>query len=122
MIFCGVLCTCTGNETEKNHVVQHRQRLSSLTSHHPPFPLFIRCFPPPNHQSLNNPRKPRLISRERQRERERRLEARIVESEEARIEVEAEAGRLQAFLDEMRGLGPLFVQPRRGGANEGAAE
>eukprot|EP00752_Nemacystus_decipiens_P010589 g9430.t1 len=61
-------------------------------------------------------------SRERQRERERRLEARIAESEEARIEVEAEAGRLQAFLDEMRGLGPLFRHSRQGGWNEAAAE
>eukprot|EP00903_Cladosiphon_okamuranus_P009394 g8958.t1 len=61
-------------------------------------------------------------SRQRQRERERRLEARIAESEEARIEVEAEAGRLQAFLDEMRGLRPLFVQPWRGGGNGAAAE
>lgn len=61
-------------------------------------------------------------SRERQRARERRLEARLAESEDARIEVEAEAGRLQAFLDEMRGLGPPFGQPWRGGGMEMAVE
>lgn len=58
-------------------------------------------------------------SHERQRERERRLEARMAESEDARIEVEAEAGRLQAFLDEMRGLGPPFAQPWQGGGGCG---
>lgn len=56
--------------------------------------------------------------RQGQRQRERRLEARLAESEDARIEVEAEAGRLQAFLDEMKGLGPPVVRGWRG---EGAA-
>lgn len=49
----------------------------------------------------------------------------MVQSEDARIEVEAEAGRLQAFLDEMRRLGPSFAPPpRRGGREEemGAAD
>ncbi|CBJ25623.1 hypothetical protein Esi_0003_0342 [Ectocarpus siliculosus] len=59
-------------------------------------------------------------SRERQKQRERRLAARMAESEDARIEVEAEAGRLQAFLDEMRGLGPPIVQYWRGGAEREA--
>lgn len=35
------------------------------------------------------------------------LEGRLARSEDARIELEAEASRLQAFLDEMRGLGPM---------------
>ncbi|CAM9593385.1 unnamed protein product [Ectocarpus sp. 4 AP-2014] len=59
-------------------------------------------------------------SRERQKQRERRLAARMAESEDARIEVEAEAGRLQAFLDEMRGLGPPIVQNWRGGVEREA--
>ncbi len=59
------------------------------------------------------------VSRERQRERERRLAARMVQSEDARIEVEAEAGRLQAFLDEMRKLGPPFATPPRRGSRGG---
>lgn len=53
-----------------------------------------------------------LISRhendDNQRERERKLEALVALSEDARIEAEAEAGRLQAFVDEMRVLGPPF--------------
>lgn len=59
-------------------------------------------------------------SRERQRERERRLETRLAESEDARTEIEAEVGRLQAFVDEMRGVGGAPFVPWRGG--EGAAE
>lgn len=52
--------------------------------------------------------------RERQRHRELRLEARLAQSEDARIEMEAEAGRLQAFIDEMRGLGPLPLNTAAG--------
>lgn len=58
---------------------------------------------------------------ERQRERERRLESRLAASEDARIKIEAEAERLQAFLDEMRGrLGVPFAQVWHG--ERGAAE
>lgn len=67
--------------------------------------------PKPSNGDISSINQPHLVSREKQRERERRLEARVAESEEARIEVEAEAGRLQAFLEEMRGLGPIFAQP-----------
>lgn len=55
-----------------------------------------------------------LSRRDNQRERERKLEARMAVSEDARIEAEAEAGRLQAFLDEMRVLGPPFGRAWRG--------
>lgn len=45
--------------------------------------------------------------RQRQRQRERGLVARLAQSEDARIQAEADAGRLQAFIDEMRELVPL---------------
>lgn len=60
-------------------------------------------------------------SRQRWREREQQLEQKLSESEDARIEAEAEASRLQAFIDELMGLGhPGGITDLRGG--EGTAE
>lgn len=55
-------------------------------------------------------------SRQRWRERQQQLEQKLSESEDARIEAETEASRLQAFIDEMRGLGrPEGMSDLRGG-------
>lgn len=136
VLFCGIISEMKRRARSSTDQTPTTRRSTALipSSHSPAllslFVSIIGCVM----SVTNSPRNTRknektlslrlnqLISRERQRERERRLEARIAKSEEARIEVEAEAGRLQAFLDEMRGLGPLFVQPRRGGENERAAE
>ena len=42
--------------------------------------------------------------------RQRMLEQRLAESEDSRIGAEVEAGRLQAFFDEMTGLGSSTVR------------